>query len=434
MMLAGQAWPRVRLGELLKIKHGFAFKGEYFSDEPGEVVLTPGNFAASGGLVFRPGKDRSYTGEFPAEFRLQEGDMLVVMTDLTQEARILGAPAFVPATPDCLHNQRLGKVVKLDERRLDRRFLYYVMNRFVFREALKATATGATVKHTAPGRIEAFEVELPPLATQRRIAGVLGTYDDLIEVNQRRIALIEEIAQRLFEEWFLRFRFPGHSGAETESISSARRDWHSGTVSDGLCLVRGRSYRSTELADTGGLPFVNLKCVKRDGGFRRDGLKRFTGDFKAEQALWPGDVVMAVTDMTQERRIVGQAALIPRLDEPHAVLSMDLVKVEPTARTRLPFLYFWLRFSGFSKIAAQHANGANVLHLSPKAVVGLPMVIPPIHLQEAFCEVAEPIMAQADVLAAAGDRLAASRDLLLPRLISGDLPVTVAEGELETAA
>lgn len=328
-------------------------------------------------------------------------------------------------------NQQINSII-VDEARFDPFFVYYRLR--LMRDELRQKAAGAATPIINKSVFSDLKIDVPSLDVQRRIASILGAYDDLIEVNRRRIALLEEMARRLFEEWFVHFRFPGHEDVVSRCHSSAPVDWHNGTVDDGLRFIRGCSYRSVELSDSGGLPFVNLKCVKRDGGFRRDGLKRYTGSYRAEQALKQGDVVMAVTDMTQERRIVGQAALIPRLDEPLAVLSMDLVKVESKARTRLPFLYFWLRFSGFSKIAAQHANGANVLHLSPKAMVGLPMVIPPIDIQEAFCQVVEPVMAHADLLAAIEARLAASRDLLLPRLISGELSVSAAERELEVTA
>jgi type I restriction enzyme S subunit len=322
---------------------------------------------------------------------------------------------------------RRTALIRPDTNKVDPRFLFYSFFGKEWRDTIEANRlSGATVDRIPIATFPDFPIRVPPLADQRRISSILRAYDDLIEVNRRRTALLEEIARRLFEEWFFHFRLPGDADSPD--------DWYRGTIGDGVRFIRGRSYRSLELSHTGGLPFVNLKCVKRDGGFRRDGLKRFTGDYKPEQVLRPGDVVMAVTDMTQERRIVGQAAMIPRMDEPLAVLSMDLVKVEPTNRTRLLFLYFWLRFSGFSKVAAQHANGANVLHLSPKALFGLPMLVPPIALQDAFCRIAAPIVAQADALAATEDRLTASRDLLLPRLISGELSVASAERDAEAAA
>ena len=117
-------WCATTLGELICVKHGWAFKGEYFTAEGDELVLTPGNFPIGGGLKIRPGKDRYYTGNYPPEFLLTPGDLLVVMTDLTQNAPILGSPAVVPSEPRMLHNQRLGLVTVKPGVDLDRRFLY----------------------------------------------------------------------------------------------------------------------------------------------------------------------------------------------------------------------------------------------------------------------------------------------------------------------
>jgi type I restriction enzyme S subunit len=255
-------WPKVRFGDLFQIKHGFAFKGEHFSDEPGPVVLTPGNFEAGGGLKLRPGKDRSYDGEFPEAFKLKVGELLVVMTDLTQEAAILGAPAFVSSDIACLHNQRLGKIVDLKTDRLDLRFLYYLCNTHEYREYLRSTATGSTVKHTSPGRICDFPVSLPPIETQRRIAGILGAYDDLIQVNRRRITVLEEMARGLFTEWFTRLRFPGHEDAAIE-------DTPDGPLPAGWCWGRFADLAS-EVRDTvlpeavdPAMPYVGLEHISR---------------------------------------------------------------------------------------------------------------------------------------------------------------------------
>jgi len=298
------------------------------------------------------------------------------------------------------------------------------------------TSGSAAVPGVNRNVLHGLPVRLPPLETQRRLASILGAYDDLIEVNRRRIAVLEEMARGLFEEWFVRFRFPGHEAVPILDTPDGPmpEGWKQATVSEAFELLRGRSYRSAELADEGGMPFVNLKCMDRDGGFRVSGLKRFTGDFKPHHAVVRGDIVLAVTDMTQERRIIGRAARIPLLDEPEAVISMDLVKVRPREGIDRSFLYCWLRYSDFGIRAAQHANGANVLHLSPKAIVDLPFVLPPSNSQVEFGRMVEPFFAQTEVLAVAERRLSASRDLLLPRLISGQLSVTDAERQLEEAA
>ena len=146
-------WIESTLGECFRIKHGWAFKGEFFADSGPFVLLTPGNFREDGGLQERGDREKFYTGEFPHEFLLREGELLIVMTDLTQNAPILGSPAIVPCNDKYLHNQRLGKVVDLDESKLKKRFLYYLLNMHNVRGQIRATATGSTVRHTAPDRI-----------------------------------------------------------------------------------------------------------------------------------------------------------------------------------------------------------------------------------------------------------------------------------------
>ena len=207
-------WPTVRLGDLFQVKHGFAFKGDYFDNTGDELVLTPGNFRIGGGLQIREGKERYYSGTYPAAFALRPGDLLIAMTDLTQGAPILGSPIVIPSDGRFLHNQRLGKIVDLDESRLDRTYAYFLFVWDGVRAKLRSTATGATVRHTAPSRVCDIEVVLPPVPTQRKLGAILSAYDDLIENNNRRIKILEEMAKRIYREWFIDFRYPGHENIE----------------------------------------------------------------------------------------------------------------------------------------------------------------------------------------------------------------------------
>jgi type I restriction enzyme S subunit len=182
---------------------------------------------------------------------------------------------------------------------------------------------------------------------------------------------------------------------------------------------RGRSYRSVDLADEGGLPFLNLKCLDRDGGFRRSGLKRYTGDYKNAHVAKRGDIVVAVTDMTQERRIVARAALVPTLDGEFGISSMDLVRIEPQPPIPKAFLYSLLRYSSFADEVKQHANGVNVLHLAPERITDFRFAVPPANLMRRFAAFVAPTLAQMDTLQNQIENLRPTRDLLLPRLISG---------------
>jgi type I restriction enzyme S subunit len=159
------------LGEYIHVKHGFAFKGEYFTDEPTlDVLVTPGNFAIGGG--FQDEKLKYYAGPVPEDYVLGEGDLVITMTDLSKAGDTLGYPALMPASSGrrYLHNQRIGLVGIRSVAEADKRFLFYRLRASDYRHHILATASGSTVRHTSPGRICQFATTLPPIDEQRAIA------------------------------------------------------------------------------------------------------------------------------------------------------------------------------------------------------------------------------------------------------------------------
>ena len=273
---------------------------------------------------------------------------------------------------------------------------------------------------------DSLELPCPPLPVQRKIAAILSAYDDLIENNLRRIKILEAMAQNLYREWFVKFRFPGHQKVKMvdSPLGKIPGGWEVLKVRQVANIYRGKSYRSQDLQDEGGLPFVNLKCVDRGGGFRIDGLKNFRGDYKESHIVKHDDIVIAITDMTQERRIVAHAARIPDLGKGKAVFSMDLVKLEPKDMYPHEYIYAMLRYSHFSDEVKLHANGVNVLHLSPDRIMDFKFPLAPKHLREKCADILSKTFQLSDLLERRNVYLRQTRDLLLPKLISGDLDVS----------
>lgn len=229
------------------------------------------------------------------------------------------------------------------------------------------------------------------------------------------------MAEEIYREWFVRMRFPGHEQAKFEK--GVPEGWDIDVASKFFGHVKGKSYAGDELTDNPEhMPFITLKSFNRGGGYRANGLKHYTGKYKEEQVVQRGDVVMAVTDMTQNREVVGRAARIPGIGEKGAVISLDVIKLTPKT-VSASFLYSYMRLSGFGEFIKEFANGTNVLHLKPELVTRQKIVIPPQHLRERFVAIVDPIYDKIDALNEAVDRLSASRDMLLPRLISGTLDV-----------
>lgn len=234
---------------------------------------------------------------------------------------------------------------------------------------------------------------------------------------------METIARALYREWFVLFRFPGHDKLRrvASPLGEIPKGWEVKKLGDTSETFRGRSYRSVDLADEGCLPFLNLKCLDRDGGFRRTGLKRYIGEYKDSHVAKKGDIVVAVTDMTQERRIIAHSALVPSLGSEYGVCSMDLVRIEPKRPMPKMFLYCLLRYSTFADEVKQHANGVNVLHLSPERITDFQFPLPPQQLMTLFADFAAASLEQIDTLENQIENLRQTRDLLLLRLLSGQV-------------
>ena len=169
-----------KLGECLQVKHGWAFKGEFFATRGTQCLLTPGNFYEKGGFKPNSGKERYYTGSFPREYVCHKGDLIVAMTE--QVAGLLGSTAIVPEDDKYLHNQRVG-LVTCNENKLHKLFAYYLFMTKSVRDQLERSSSGTKVKHTSPERIYDVIVSIPCIDEQRKIAKTLFQIDKKIENN-----------------------------------------------------------------------------------------------------------------------------------------------------------------------------------------------------------------------------------------------------------
>ena len=183
----GSGWVKRRLSELCDIKHGYAFEGEYFSNQGDYVLLTPGNFYESGGYRDRGEKQKYFTGPVPSGYVLTKGDMLVAMTE--QAAGLLGSPIIVPEPDRFLHNQRLGLVIAKPGVPWVTDFFFHVFNLTAVRQAIHDSASGTKVRHTSPSKIGAVPVWCPALAEQQRIA---TQFDALAAETQRLTGIYEQ--------------------------------------------------------------------------------------------------------------------------------------------------------------------------------------------------------------------------------------------------
>ena len=197
-------WKEYKLGNFIKVKHGFAFKGNYIvPDETDKILVTPGNFHIGGG--FTSDKYQYYKSEdFPQDYILKSGDIVVTMTDLSKDSDTLGYSAKIPFTKNkkYLHNQRIGLVQFVSED-VCPDFIYWLLRTKEYQNYIVGSASGTSIMHTSPSRIENYSCLFPPLNTQRRIASILSSLDDKIDLLHRENATLEQMAETLFRQWFV---------------------------------------------------------------------------------------------------------------------------------------------------------------------------------------------------------------------------------------
>lgn len=405
------AWHKIRLGDSLYIKHGFAFKGRFFEDTGDFLVLTPGNFREGGGFKLRPGKDRFYSGDFPEDYLLEEGDLIIAMTE--QGPGLLGSSALIPSAKRYLHNQRLGLVQDLDRNLLDQNFLYFLFNTKAVRAQISGSATGTKVRHTAPERIYQVQVKIPEkVSEQQRIADILSAYDDLIENNRRRIELLEQAARLIYKEWFVHLRFPGHENVPV--VDGVPEGWAKSSIGESASFI-SRGITPKYDPDADGM-VINQKCIRN----RRVDLSLARSQSKkvpASKLIRFGDVLINSTGQ-------GTLGRVAQFLDQIGGLTVDSHVTIARPKEGCPLHLFGQAVASQEKYLAASGRGAtNQTELSKETVEMLPFLWPNSSVSEAFESLVQGTGAQIQNLARQNTKLAEARDLLLPRLMSGQIKV-----------
>lgn len=367
---------------------------------------------------------------------LKKGDVL-----LTSEAP-LGEVALVPNDDDLVLSQRLF-AMRPNPQLLDATYLMYFLKSPIGQRELSDRATGSTVVGIRQAELVDILISYPSPSRQRFIGEVLSNLDFKIDKNQELSKSLELVAWTVFKSWFIDFdpvkakmvgEAPAGMDAETAALFPDSMEdselgeipsgWESRSLAEVVSVTKGRSYKSSELEESP-VSLVTLKSFFRGGGYRKDGLKPFTGTFKDDQVVEPGELVMAFTDVTQAAELIGVPAIVQA--DPTAellVASLDVGIVRPRSSfVPNPFIYFHLKSDSFRNHAKSHASGTTVLHLSKDAVPNFKLAMPPAELLQKFREISEPAFSLVDSLSEESRLLSETRDSLLPRLISGELKI-----------
>ena len=310
------------------------------------------------------------------------------------------------------------KSIICNEKLVNNEFLYYYFKTNM--NYIKLFSSGATFPEISGSKFKNIKILIPDLETQEKIADVLSTYDELIENNNRRIEILEKKAEEIYKEWFVRMRFPGYKN--TKFVKGIPNGWGAVKLEDICNLVRGISYSTKEIEKNKGIAMLTLKSVKAYGGYNYDGLRFFDGKIAERHYLKENDLIMAITDMTQDRRVIGQVCLIPKTNYNDLVFSADLILLDEL-KVEKDYMYALLRYGGLSEHIAMFSNGANVLHLNQRILNKIRIVIASEPLRKEYGSKHKFIQKEVGILEIQNENLIKQRDLLLPRLMNGTIEV-----------
>ncbi|CZR01218.1 type I restriction enzyme, S subunit [Trichococcus flocculiformis] len=413
-------WKEVTLGDYINVKHGYAFKGEFFSEiETENVLVTPGNFQIGGG--FKEDKLKYYNGEYPNEYVLKPNDVIVTMTDLSKAGDTLGYSALVPYKEKrrYLHNQRIGLVEFLSEE-IFPLFLYWRLRNKDYQNYIVGSASGTTVKHTSPKTIKSFTLNLPPLREQKVIAATLSCIDNKIEVNNKIKEKLENMALEIFKHWFIDFEFSNENGNPYKSSDGKMVESELGDIPEGwgICnlediaeVVMGQSPKSdTYNNDNIGLPLINGASDFKKGNINP--LKYTSNPKKKSQR---GDYVFGV------RATVGNVTYV---DKEYA-LGRGVGIARSKMKSLNEFLYFVL-VKGINYLEST-ATGSVYINLSKDDFRFMKVISPPDRLINDFHRITINIFEEINLKHQENLYLQELRDTLLPKLLSGEIELPTYE-------
>lgn len=397
--MAGE-YPTVQLGEVARIRSGFAFKSSDMG-EHGVPIIKIKNIippfvdtndcekVSETVIANIPNSDR---------YLLEEGDILIAMTGATA-----GKVGRFPKTEvPCYLNQRVGKVYLTNPDRAAYRYLYFVLSQSTFVQRMFGLADGSAQGNFSGSQIENIEIPLPFLPEQRAIACILGALDDKIELNRRMNETLEAIAQAIFKEWFIE---PTRNGLP--------EGWREASLDSVAHFLNGLALQKYPPNGQDSLPVIKIAQLRTGNTDRAD---RASADIPSEYIVQDGDMLFSWSGSLEVELWCGG----------RGALNQHLFKV--TSR-RFPkwFYFFWTRhhLPSFQAVAAGKATTMG--HIQRHHLTEARVFVPPTTQLEKMDREISPLIEKLVFNRLESRTLAALRDALLPKLISGELRVPDAE-------
>jgi type I restriction enzyme S subunit len=384
-----EGFPEVPLGDYIDLLAGFAFKSSNFSEDLNDIPLVKGENVGQGNILWDKSRywPRKDFGIYE-KFHLKPDDVVIAMDRPWVPAGLKWA-WIRRGDPTSLLVQRVARLRA--NKQLDQKFLRYIICSLQFEDYIKPITTGVNVPHISGKQISDFTFNLPLISTQQKIAAILSAYDDLIDNNTRRIKILEEMAQAIYREWFVNFHFPGHEGVRMveSELGLVPEGWEVRKLGDVIELSYGKGLKTED---------------RKEGKVPVFGSSGIIGSHNQAIVKGPGIIV--------GRK--GNVGSIHWSD-------FDFYPIDTVyyVKSKLPlhYIFYNLQKQNFLN------NDAAVPGLNRNQAYSLPFLVPDSHTLIEFEKLSDDFFNSIKSLESKNTNLRRTRDLLLPKLISGELDV-----------
>ena len=399
-------WKRYKLNEIASLSNGINFdKSAYTSgvkligvaDFKDRVYPDYGSLQEVDSKVVR-------NGDY-----LEKGDIVFVRSNGNKElvGRCMMIDRDIPVTFSgfCI------KLHLIDKNKFEPAYFNYLFRTREFKKVMTGTAVGANIQNLSQSRLGNCEINVPNIETQRELAIIISRYDSLIENYQKQIKLLEESAQRLYKEWFIDLRFPGHEN--TKIVDGVPEGWEMKKIKDLVDLKSGYAFKSSAFVEKGKYKIVTIKNVK-DGVFDGDNVSYLNSvpeKMPSHCILQTGDILLSLT---------GNVGRICMVVGDNYLLNQRVAKLE----SKFPaFTYCLFRHYDTFVAINNLANGAAQQNVSPIRIGEMDMLVANDKIMHHFEKAAENIRTNILNLFSQIRHLTEARDRLLPKLMSGEMEV-----------
>lgn len=407
-------WKNVKLGEYIDVLSGFAFKSKDFSDS-GIPVIKIKNVSPPCITL----DDLSYVPEDVAfqnlKYILKKGDVLIAMTGshINQIASVVGRVGRVRYNDVTVLNQRVGKIINKNDKYSNLDYIYYFLSQYDVKVELAQKAGGAANQaNISPSDIKNLYFPCPPIEVQNKIATILSRYDSLIENYQKQIKLLEESAQRLYKEWFVDLRFPGHENVQI--VDDVPEGWEKKKIFELGKVVTGKTPSTANKANYGGdIPFITIPDMHSgiyptcSQTLSKQGAESQLGKYIPENSLMVS--------------CIGTAGLVC-ISETLCQTNQQINSLVMENGLKLYYMYFTF-LSLKEHLNNIGSNGATMTNVNKSKFENIEVVVPIDSLLDSFNIIANNTFVKIKNLSLQIRHLIEARDRLLPKLMSGEIAV-----------